>query len=78
MIESLSREEMDSVLLCLSPRTKELLETNSEADLEMVQYLKYQKKYKLQEVERIIYEKINKLKQPNLSLSVLYTKTNDS
>ncbi|CDW88216.1 UNKNOWN [Stylonychia lemnae] len=78
IIESMSREQMDSVLLCLPPRTKDLLETSNDADHEIVQYLKYQHQYKLQEAERILYQKVNKLRRANASLSILYHKTSDS
>eukprot|EP00347_Sterkiella_histriomuscorum_P018112 403346740 len=78
IVESLSREQMDSVHLCLPMRGKNVLKTSHEADLEIVKYLKHEKRFKIGETERVIYQKVNKLRTPNAQLSILYAKTSDS
>lgn len=69
---------MDSVLICLPQKGNDMITTSNDADKELVKYLKHSSNYKIGESERVIYQKINKLKTANASLSILYAKSSES
>lgn len=52
-----------------------MLTSHEEVKAELDKYLKQDKKFKSKDTEKMVYEKVNNLKQVNLALSIMYNQT---
>jgi len=75
VVNILNKERFDVVALSLPPLNDDgesLLYDSADVEKELELYSNQAKRYKKGDIERVVYERVNNLRQANINLSVLY------